>query len=130
MAKTQGAKNKSTGSRFKDWEGRRPDDKHVRITKSMMDDTQFKMMSSSAIVLYLYMKGWAVSRDTVTYSASMASSFMSNKTFIRARNELVEKGFIEHTNAHLTKAKNQAGMYKFSTRWRMAQVNKLHNLKE
>jgi len=48
----------------------------------------------------------------------MAEHFnMNPKTFRSARNELVEKGYLEYLNPHTAKDKKEAGEYQFSDRW-------------
>jgi len=83
----------------------------------MLDDPAFKKLLSSAKVLYLYMKMWACGQDTIKYAASMAKDFMSSKTFIKARNELVDKGFIDWPNRHRSQDKGEVAEYEFSSRW-------------
>ena len=117
MPRTKGSRNKNTGRRFKSYEGRFPDDKHLRLTKSMLDDPAYKSLSSSAKVLYSYMKMWACGRDTVIYSVSMAKDFVSKPTFIKARDELIDKGFLEYTNKHRARDMREAAEYEFSSRW-------------
>ena len=63
------------------------------------------------------MKLWACGRDTVTYSASMAKEVMTNKTFVKSRNELVEKGFIDYLNKFSARDKREIAEYELSNRW-------------
>jgi len=63
------------------------------------------------------MKLWAAGQDTVTFSASMAQEVMTRPTFIKARDELVESGFISYINQPTAKHKKETGQYEFSSRW-------------
>lgn len=117
MPRTKGAKNKNTGRRFKPYEGRRPEDKHLRMTRDMLTDPVYMGLSSSAKVLYQYMKLWAIGQDTVQYAASMTRDIMDSKTHRKARDELVEKGFIDYTNGHRAKYLRETAEYEFSSRW-------------
>jgi len=122
MARNIGSKNKSTGSRFKAYEGRFANDKHVRLTKSMMLDPIYLGLSSNAKTLYNYMKMWACGHDTVEYAASLSSGFMSSSTFFKARDELVEKGFIEYPNKYRARDMRETAEYEFSKRWSIPKV--------
>ena len=122
MARPKGSKNKPTlklgeGSRFKTWEGIHPKDKHVRLTDYMMRSREYKSLSSSAKVLYMYMKLAACGNETVEYAISYAKGFMSAPTFCKARDDLVEKGFIEYVNRHCARDLREMAEYKFSTKW-------------
>lgn len=117
MPRTKGSKNKSTGRRFRPYEGRFPDDKHLRLTKDMLMDPAYMELSSSAKVLYQYMKMWACGRDTVTYSASMAKGLIDAKTFRKARDELVEAGFIDYINQYRARDMRETAEYQVSSRW-------------
>ena len=117
MAATR-RKKIGTGSRFKTHEGRRPTDKHVRITNDMATHTAFLNLSYAAKVLYLYLKLWACGNDTVVYSASMASAYnMDAKQFRKARNELIKAGFIVFLNEQCAKYKRETGKYQFVSDW-------------
>ena len=120
MARPPGSKNrpkKGEGTRFKTWEGIHPKDRHIRLTKYTMCSDEYKGLSSSAKVLYSYMKLWACGRETVEYAASMAKDIMTRNTFFRARDELVEKGFIEYINKHRARDMREKAEYQFSTKW-------------
>ena len=117
MPRTTGSKNKSTGSRFKPFEGRFPEDRHLRLTKDMLMDTKYKKLSPGACKLYQYLKMWASGQTTVTFASSMMKDIMSREAFIRARNELVEAGFIDWLNPGLSTEKRHTGEYELSDRW-------------
>ena len=108
---------KSSGNRFKSYEGRKSDDRHVRLTKDMLMDPKYQKLSGGACKLYQYMKMWAAGQTTVTFASSMLKGAMSRDSFIRARNELVEAGFIDWLNPGLTTEKHHTGEYELSDRW-------------
>lgn len=103
-------------TRFKDYEGFKSKDKHIRLTASMLLSDNYLKLSNSAKVVYSYMKLWACGENVFQYSQSNSNKYMSNKTYIKARDELIDKGFIEYvaTNqfAHIPNS------YKFSDKWR------------
>jgi len=120
MGRPKGSRNKpkrGEGTRFRTWESIHPKDKHVRLTHYMMNALVYKGLSSSAKALYSYMKLWACGRDTVVYSATLARDIMARNTFFRARDELVEKGFIEYINKHRARDMRETAEYLFSTKW-------------
>jgi hypothetical protein len=117
MPRKKGSLNKSTASRFKNYEGRKPKDRHVRKTHDMMRDKVHRSLSFAARVLYEEMRDWAGANDTVTFAASRVADIMDAKTFRKARDELVAKGFIDYPNIASAKYKKETGTYKFSDRW-------------
>ena len=117
MPRKPGSKNRGTATRFKGFEGRKSQDIHLRLTRDMLLDPVFLRLSSSAKVLYCYIKLWAKGTDTVSYAASLAKDFMDAKTFRKARNELVEAGFIDYPNKHRARDLREVAEYKLSSRW-------------
>jgi hypothetical protein len=87
------------------------------MTKNMLTDPVYMGLSSSSKVLYQYMKLWACGRDTVVYAASMTKDVMDGKTYRKARDELVEKGFIIYLNPHRARDMREAAEYEFSCGW-------------
>ena len=45
--------------KFKPFEGRKPKERHIRLTQDMLNDEVYKSLSNDAKVLYNYMKLWA-----------------------------------------------------------------------
>jgi hypothetical protein len=105
-----------TKAPFKTYEGKKTNDKHIRLTADMMLSKIYLGLSDSAKTLYSYMKLYACGNDTFEYPISLALKYVSKSTFLRAKDELIEKGFIkyEHHN-QFTKIKN---VYKFLNEWR------------
>ena len=103
------------------YEGRCADDNHVRITNDMLAHPKFINLSSAAKILYIYMKAWSKGHTTVVYSASMASAYMSKPTYFKARDELVESGFLEWINkpssAKESRESYQPAEFEFSAIW-------------
>ena len=103
-------------SLFRSFEGRKPDDRHVRLTKDMLLDPKFISLSYSARILYIYMKLWASGRDEVEYAWSNASEILgSSGTFNSAKKELIEKGFIKITRT--CKCSRLPNKYQFISDW-------------
>lgn len=110
---------------FNLWEGKVADDNYIRLTSSMLKHPSYINLSASAKELYNYMKDWAeFQKDTFQYSAKLAELFMSQPTFRKARDELVQAGFIYWLNRPKTKGykgekgeKNEAGKYQFISTW-------------
>lgn len=117
ISRKPGSKNVAKGSRFKSYEGKFPIDTHVRLTKHMLTHTKFRALSNNAKALYCYMKLWAGGRDEVEFAASMVGDMMAPPTFRKARDELVNAGFIEYTNRHCARDKKESGHYQFTARW-------------
>ena len=100
---------------FKNYEGDKQKDKHIRLTSSMLLSDNYLSLSNSAKVVYNYMKLWACGETIFQYPKSNAKKYMTEKTFLKAKDELIEKGFIEFISgnryAHLPNT------YKFSNKW-------------
>ena len=90
---------------FKDYEGKKSKDKHIRITKNMMDNENF-----------MYMKLWANGEIEFNYSRSLGSNILSPMTVSNAIKELIEKGFIERV-FFSNGGGHKPNRYKFSSNW-------------
>ena len=101
---------------FKEYEGKKTKDKHIRITKSMMDNENFKKLKPSTIIVYMYMKLWANGEVEFAYSKSLGSKIVSPMTFSKAVKELIEKGFIERVYFS-NGGGHKPNRYKFSNNW-------------
>ena len=100
------------------YEGRCADDNHVRITEDMLLSPAFLGLPSGAKTLYLYMKAWAHGRESVTYAATMAGAFMAKPAYYRARDELINAGFIYWVNkAAASCQKNETSIFEFVDTW-------------
>jgi len=100
---------------------------YIRLTPYMMKHQSYKALSNNAKALYNYMRLWAKGRPTIKYAASLALSFgMDARTFRRARDELVQQGFLEYLNPHCAE-KKQTGVYQFSCRWWTGKQPELHD---
>lgn len=98
--------------------------RYTRLTHYMLHHDNYKNLSSSAKVLLTYMLDWAFGSDefartqTFEYSTTMLSSkgIMSNKTTIKALDELQHFGFIEKEN-NATKESGITQKWSFSSEW-------------
>jgi len=116
---------------FKSYEGLHGKNNHVRVTEYMLKHKSYIALPAPAKELYLYLRLWARGRDTVKFAASLASTFgMDSKTFRRARDNLIEYGFIEYLNPHTAKDKKQIGVYQFSHRWYTGKTPELQPFEE
>ena len=80
-------------SPFKTYEGIKQNDKHIRLTESMLTSKPYIALSNSAKVLYSYMKLWACGKDEFEYPITLCLKFMSNPTFQTAKVELIHYRF-------------------------------------
>ena len=121
MARTKGAKGRATGSRFKNFEGEKPFDIHIRLTRSMLTSKNYQNISASAFRLYCHMKLIAKGKDEFEFATSCAVGkgkiFKSNSTFVKARDELIKNGFIDYTNKTCAKYKRHTSKFKFLDKW-------------
>ena len=89
--------------------------KCIFLDEKVLTSKEFLALSSSAKVVYFYMKIYAKNENEFEYPISLALNFMSNVTFISARNELVKNGFIEIV--HNGSANRTKNIYKFVPNW-------------
>lgn len=108
--------SRGTKAPFRAYEGEKTKDIHVRLTKSMLTNKNFIELSSSAKVIYIYMKLWAMGREEVDYSKSLGSNILSPSTVLKAIRELIERGFIERTYFS-NGGGHKSNRYKFSSKW-------------
>ena len=101
---------------FKSYEGNKTKDKHIRLTKSMMNHKRFKELKYSSIIIYLYMKLWANGEIEFDYSNSLGNNIVSPMTFNTAIKELIDKGFIERVYFS-NGGGHKPNRYKFSNKW-------------
>ena len=101
---------------FKHYEGRKSKDKHIRLTKDMLNSKAYLSLSNTAKVLYNYMKLWASGEQEFDYSKSLGSKIVSPATYTNNIKELVDKGFIERVYIS-TGGGHKPNRYKFSSNW-------------
>jgi len=100
---------------FKQYEGRKQNDKHIRLTADMMLNEKYLGLSDSAKTVYTYMKLYSCGNTIFEYPGSLALKYTSKSTFLRAKNELIEKGFIDYEeNNRFAKIKNK---YRLCNGW-------------
>lgn len=104
---------------FRPYESPYKNDRFVRMPEGLLCSPQYIGLSNSAKVLYSYMRDWAKANEEFDYAESMIIGLgvMTGGTFRKARDELVERGFIEYTNKHNARDKRQSGHYRFSRKW-------------
>lgn len=107
---------------FKDYEGSKQNDKHIRKTENMMLSDNYLKLSNSAKVVYDYMKLWACGDLEFQYAKSLAEKYMNGKTFLKAKDELIEKGFIEYVSGN--RFAHIPNTYKFSSKWKFYKPKK------
>ena len=101
---------------FKAFEGKKSKDRHIRITKSMMDNENFIKLKPATIKVYMYMKLWANGETEFDYAKSLGSKVVSPATFTNAVKELVSKGFIERVYFSNVGG-HKANRFRFSDKW-------------
>ena len=102
------------------WESVNPTmEKHFsRLGDSLMDSEIFNSLSSYARLLYLYMIRASAGKETFTFQHGFYTRYrMTNRTFCRLRDELVNAGFIKVVQNNKTVRK--ANVYQFSNAWKI-----------
>ncbi len=104
---------------FQPWETKNNDGtekRYFRLGASIMASETMRTLSSSAFKVYCYMRIESAGKKSFKFPHTKYRSFMSKPTFYKARNELIEHGFIDivQNNKNLRKA----NIYMFSDRWK------------
>ena len=107
---------KSKKAEFKEYEGKKRIDLHVRLTKDMLMNKNYLDLKSSSKILYMYMKLWAKGEIEFDYAKSLGSKILSPATVVSSIRELVEKGFIERVYFSNGGGRTP-NRYKFSDKW-------------
>jgi len=109
---------KKRGNNFRLFEGRKANDRHIRITMDMMKSNAWKNLKPTSIVLYLAIKLRydGKNQDEIQFPYSEAEKLgLSIGTIKTAFNELSENGFIETVSCG--KFNRTANVYKLSSEW-------------
>lgn len=109
---------------FEPFESTQKTERYVRISKSMYTSKAWKSLKSQERDLYIAMKikflknsdGTNNSRN-ISFTYKEAEEIMSSKTFTKARDHLVEKGFIDIVREGWVKS--ECNIYAFSERWKL-----------
>ena len=104
-------------TQFKDYESASPNAYQVSYIRML--DLQLICMnelSANAFRLYIMMKSYAKGKTEFEFPHRVHKTFISKQTFVKARQELIDLGYIEP----FISCKNirKANMYKFSSKWR------------
>jgi hypothetical protein len=73
-----------------------PDNRHLRITMSMMESQAWKQLSVHAMVLYLHIKAKYTGHnmDDISFTYAEGEELMNKLTFTKALDQLIDYGFI------------------------------------
>ena len=74
-------------------------------------------LSANAFRLYIMMKDYAKGNSEFNYPHRIYKCFLSNQTFVNARQELIEKGYLETFVSQ--KSRKKENTYKFSSNWKL-----------
>ena len=113
---------------FQDYEKVNEDSKYEKDYIRMLDIQLICMneLSPNAFRLYIMMKAYANGNAEFEYPHKIYKTFLSNQTFISARQELLDKGYIRPfiSNANLRKANK----YRLSSEWRANNKDKINEI--
>lgn len=85
------------------------------ISLTKMEIESLHKLNNSSFILYATSKLYSNSNGEFTLPHSIFSKFMSNQTFINARNELIKNGFWEEFKSN--KDIKKENVYRLSTKW-------------
>jgi len=109
---------KKRGNCFRPFEGRKPNDRHVRITEDMLKSEAWRKLKPTSIVLYLAIKMRydGKNQDEIKFPYSEAEKLgLSTETVKRCFAELIEYKFIEVMSCG--KFSRTTNIYKLSSKW-------------
>ncbi len=104
---------------FQPWETKNNDGiekRYFRLGATIMASETMRTLSPNAFKVYCYMRLESAGKRSFTFPHTKYCSYMSKPTFYKARDELIEHGFIDivQNNKNLRKA----NIYMFSDRWK------------
>jgi len=104
---------------FQSWETKNADGlekRYFRLGATILASEAMLNLSASAFRVYCYMRIESGGKRNFSFPFNKYKRFMSRPTFIRARDELIESGFIDliQSNKNLRKA----NIYGFTDRWK------------
>lgn len=104
---------------FEAWETKNDngvEKRYFRMGASLMASEAMRNLSPSAFKVYCYMRIESAGNRSFKFPHAKYRSYMSKPTFQKAKQELVNKGFIDviQNNKNL----RQANIYAFSDRWK------------
>lgn len=104
---------------FEQWETTKADGvekRYIRLGATLMASEKMRSLSPSAFKIYCYMRIESGGNRSFKFPHAKYCSYMSKPTFIKAKQELIDKGFIDvvQNNQNLRKA----NIYAFSDRWK------------
>lgn len=107
---------------FQPWESRNVDGaekRYFRLGATIMASEAMLSLSSSAFRVYCHMRLESGGKKSFRFPFNKYKIFMTRPTFVKARDELIEKGFVEtvQNNKNLRKA----NIYCFSEKWKQFQ---------
>ena len=104
---------------FEPWETKNTDGvekRYFRMGATLMASEQMRSLSPSAFKIYCYMRLESAGNRSFKFPHAKYRSYMSKPTFLKAKQELIDKGFIDvvQNNKNLRKS----NIYAFSDRWK------------
>ena len=113
-----GRKKKSNFTKFKDYEssGENNGYEHSYIRMGHIQLACMNELSANAFRLYIMMKDYARGDSEFQFPHRIYKNFMGNQTFKTARQELIDKGYLEDYTSQ--KSVLRENRYKFSSAWR------------
>lgn len=109
---------KKRGNNFRPFEGKKVNDRHIRITQNMMESLAWKSLKPTSVVLYLAIKLRfnGENYNNIEFPYSEASKLgLSIETTKKCFSDLVSKGFIEVESCG--KFSRTANVYSLSCKW-------------
>lgn len=90
--------------------------RYFRMGATLMASEQMRSLSPSAFKIYCYMRIESAGNKSFKFPHAKYRSYMTKPTFQKAKQELIDKGFIDviQNNKNLRKA----NIYAFSDRWK------------
>jgi len=87
----------------------------IRLTSDLLNAQPFTALSYSAQILYIRMSAAAAGRIEFVYPFSFYKNRMAKETFVRAKKELIDNGFITERQMKNLRKPN---IYRFSFDWK------------
>lgn len=104
---------------FQSWESKADggiEKRYFRLGATIMSSEAMLSLSNAAFRVYCHMRIESGGKQTFKFPYSRYRAFMSRPTFIKAKYELEQKGFIETLENN--RNRRMANVYSFSEKWK------------
>ena len=91
---------------------------YIQLTRDLVESKEFCSLTYAAQILYIRMSEVACGNPSFRYSDADYKGRMSRDGFLKAKKQLIEKGFIYVTNEEANRLNKKPTEFHFSRAWK------------